>query len=103
MLASEEIFKKKVGLGDVTLVLPRWEAAHVTGGGQLGAELRDDYYGGGTSHPDGCNVYCSSTGLPAIQMAATPALQDCTLVETSKTSIISNTLKRHLKRVELTN
>ena len=35
-----------VELNDVTLVLPRWEAVHATGGGQWGAELRDDYYGG---------------------------------------------------------
>ena len=36
----------KVALSDVTLVLPRWEAVHATG--QWGAELRDDYYGGGS-------------------------------------------------------
>ena len=37
----------RVELRDVTLVLPRWEAAHATGGGQWGAELRDDHYGEG--------------------------------------------------------
>ena len=36
---------KKLELRDVTLGLPRWKAVHVTGGGQRGAELRDDYYG----------------------------------------------------------
>ena len=39
--------KQKVELRDVTLLLPRWEAVHATGGGQRGAELRDDYYRGG--------------------------------------------------------
>ena len=43
---SEVNFEKRVQLRDVTLVLPHWEAVHATGGGQRGAELRDDYYGG---------------------------------------------------------
>ena len=38
---------KRVELCDVTLVLPRWEAVHANGGGQRGAELRNDYYGRG--------------------------------------------------------
>ena len=45
-LPSLSMQRKRVELGDVTLVLPRWEAVHATGGGQRGAELRDDYYGG---------------------------------------------------------
>ena len=40
------MYEKRAELRDVTLVLPRWEAVHATGGGQLGAELRDDYCGG---------------------------------------------------------
>ena len=43
----------RVELGDVTLVLPRWEAVHAAGGGQRGAELRDDYYGGGSPPVEG--------------------------------------------------
>ena len=39
--------KNIVELGAVTLVLPRWEAVHATGGGRRSAELRDEYYGGG--------------------------------------------------------
>ena len=42
-----DIVGKRVELRDVTLVLTRWEAVHATGGGQWGAKLRDDYYGGG--------------------------------------------------------
>ena len=37
---------ERVRLGHVTLVLTLWEAIHATGGGQWGAELRDDCYGG---------------------------------------------------------
>ena len=32
----------------MALLLPHWEAVHATGGGQWGAELRDDYHGGGS-------------------------------------------------------
>ena len=42
-----QLKRKRVELRDVTFVLPRWEAEHATGGGQRGAELRNDYYGGG--------------------------------------------------------
>ena len=43
---KNKLLIKRAELRDLKLVLPRWEAVHAAGGGQRGAELRGDYYGG---------------------------------------------------------